>query len=181
MMGNQGHVRIGNPEREEALALLSKQFSNGRLTTEEFSQRCAAVGAAVNRGDLQAVLAGLPGGTTLAREESLAEAIERRVGDANRAAVDKANEQAAWQRVQVSAADELAAKLIELAAYRCSARAQSTGLPARRSRAGFFLQARPRMVSRMAGRACAGSATPGCCFPEQDTDAVVLLPDCWCS
>lgn len=112
------HVRIGTPEREEALALLNMGFSEGRLNPAEFSKRCAAVGAAVNRGQLQAVLADLPGGVAaVARQESLDEAVERRLAEANRIDVASANSQATNQQVMISAADDLAARLMELAQY----------------------------------------------------------------
>ncbi len=53
-------VRIGTAEREDALQLLSKQFSEGRLTPEEFSERSAAVSAAITRADLEPIFADLP-------------------------------------------------------------------------------------------------------------------------
>lgn len=56
---NEG-VRIGNAEREEAMELLSRQFSEGRLNPDEFSERSAAVAAAVTRADLEPIFADLP-------------------------------------------------------------------------------------------------------------------------
>ncbi|MGY4710224.1 DUF1707 SHOCT-like domain-containing protein [Mycolicibacterium sp. CBM1] len=53
-------VRIGTAEREEAMQLLSKQFSEGRLNPDEFSERSAAVSAAVTRADLDPIFADLP-------------------------------------------------------------------------------------------------------------------------
>lgn len=53
-------VRIGTAEREEAQALLGRQFSEGRLNPDEFSQRSAAVAAAVTRADLTPIFADLP-------------------------------------------------------------------------------------------------------------------------
>jgi hypothetical protein len=53
-------VRIGTTEREEAQALLSRQFSEGRLNPDEFSERSAAVAAAVTRADLAPIFADLP-------------------------------------------------------------------------------------------------------------------------
>ncbi|WP_225933649.1 DUF1707 SHOCT-like domain-containing protein [Mycolicibacterium pallens] len=53
-------VRIGTAEREEAHALLSRQFSEGRLNPDEFSERSAAVAAAVTRADLAPIFADLP-------------------------------------------------------------------------------------------------------------------------
>jgi hypothetical protein len=53
-------VRIGTAEREQAMALLSRQFSEGRLNPDEFSERSAAVAAAVTRADLEPVFVDLP-------------------------------------------------------------------------------------------------------------------------
>ncbi|WP_237159545.1 DUF1707 SHOCT-like domain-containing protein [Mycolicibacterium rhodesiae] len=53
-------VRIGTAEREEAQELLSRQFSEGRLNPDEFSERSAAVAAAVTRADLAPIFADLP-------------------------------------------------------------------------------------------------------------------------
>lgn len=53
-------VRIGTAEREEAMELLSRQFSEGRLNPDEFSERSAAVAAAVTRADLEPIFADLP-------------------------------------------------------------------------------------------------------------------------
>lgn len=53
-------VRIGTAEREDAMQLLSRQFSEGRLTPDEFSERCATVSAALTRADLEPVFADLP-------------------------------------------------------------------------------------------------------------------------
>jgi len=53
-------VRIGTAEREEAMALLSRQFSEGRLNPDEFSERSAAVAAAMTRADLEPLFADLP-------------------------------------------------------------------------------------------------------------------------
>jgi hypothetical protein len=53
-------VRIGTAEREEAMTLLSRQFSEGRLNPDEFSERSAAVSAAVTRADLEPIFADLP-------------------------------------------------------------------------------------------------------------------------
>ena len=53
-------VRIGTAEREQAQALLSRQFAEGRLNPDEFSDRSAAIGAAVTRADLEPLFADLP-------------------------------------------------------------------------------------------------------------------------
>lgn len=53
-------LRIADTEREAAIAALSRQFSEGRLTPDEFSERCAAVYAALTRGDLKPIFVDLP-------------------------------------------------------------------------------------------------------------------------
>ena len=53
-------VRIGTSEREEAMALLSRQFSEGRLNPDEFTERSAAIAAAMTRADLEPIFADLP-------------------------------------------------------------------------------------------------------------------------
>lgn len=53
-------MRIGTAEREEAMGLLSRQFSEGRLNPDEFSERSAANAAATTGADLEPVLADLP-------------------------------------------------------------------------------------------------------------------------
>ena len=53
-------VRIGTAEREAAQELLSRQFSEGRLNPDEFSERSAAIAAAVTKADLAPVFADLP-------------------------------------------------------------------------------------------------------------------------
>ncbi len=53
-------VRIGTAEREAAMNLLSRQFSEGRLNPDEFSERSAAISAAVIRADLEPIFADLP-------------------------------------------------------------------------------------------------------------------------
>ncbi|HEY5151841.1 MAG TPA: DUF1707 domain-containing protein [Mycobacterium sp.] len=65
-------VRIGTAEREQAMDLLSKQFSEGRLTPDEFSERSAAIAAAVTWADLEPIFADLP-----AKPDIAASAIER--------------------------------------------------------------------------------------------------------
>lgn len=53
-------IRIGTAEREDAMRLLSRQFSEGRLNPDEFSERSAAISAAITRADLAPVFADLP-------------------------------------------------------------------------------------------------------------------------
>lgn len=115
------NIRIGTNEREAALSFLSAQFSTGRISADEFAQRSAAVGAAVTRGDLDGVLGDLPAPPPITREGSLADAIDQHISEDNRKAADRARwqaaEQAAQQQANLSAANELAGLLIELAAY----------------------------------------------------------------
>jgi Domain of unknown function (DUF1707) len=54
------HIRVGNPERERAIALLNDAFSNGYLEVVEFEDRSQVVYAAKTRGELRAVLEHLP-------------------------------------------------------------------------------------------------------------------------
>ena len=58
--GVSDDVRIGTAERERAMDLLSRQFAEGRLNPDEFSERSAAIAAAVTRADLDPVFADLP-------------------------------------------------------------------------------------------------------------------------
>ena len=60
MSDDAAQVRIGTAEREEAMDLLSRQFSEGRLAPDEFSDRSAAISAAVTRADLEPIFADLP-------------------------------------------------------------------------------------------------------------------------
>ena len=53
-------VRVGNPERERAIALLNSAFSDGYLEIAEFEDRAGAVYRAKTRGDLRVVLEHLP-------------------------------------------------------------------------------------------------------------------------
>ncbi|MBA4024222.1 MAG: hypothetical protein C0482_17850 [Gordonia sp.] len=54
------HIRVGNAERERAIALLNDAFSGGYLEIVEFEDRSEAVYAAKTRGDLRVVLEHLP-------------------------------------------------------------------------------------------------------------------------
>ncbi|WP_207839894.1 DUF1707 SHOCT-like domain-containing protein [Williamsia soli] len=53
-------IRVGNPERERAIALLNDAFSGGYLEIVEFEDRSGAVYAAKTRGDLRVILEHLP-------------------------------------------------------------------------------------------------------------------------
>jgi hypothetical protein len=57
---DSGRLRIGSAEREQAMRLLSRQFSEGRLDVDEFSGRSAQISAAVTRADLEPIFADLP-------------------------------------------------------------------------------------------------------------------------
>ncbi|MET0190128.1 MAG: DUF1707 domain-containing protein [Pseudonocardia sediminis] len=53
--------RIGDAERERTAALLGEHVGDGRLQLAEFEERVGAAYAARTRGDLDAVVADLPG------------------------------------------------------------------------------------------------------------------------
>ncbi|MFF2085965.1 DUF1707 domain-containing protein [Nocardia sp. NPDC058176] len=53
-------LRVGNPERERAIALLNDAFAAGYLEIAEFEERSAVAYSARTRGELRAVLAQLP-------------------------------------------------------------------------------------------------------------------------
>lgn len=53
-------LRVGNPERERAIALLNDAFSAGYLEISEFEQRSAVAYSARTRAELREVLAQLP-------------------------------------------------------------------------------------------------------------------------
>ena len=55
------HLRLGDAEREQASALLREHYAEGRLDTDEYSERLDAVWAARTRADLRPVFADLPG------------------------------------------------------------------------------------------------------------------------
>jgi hypothetical protein len=57
---DSGRLRIGSAEREQAMELLTRQFSEGRLDVDEFSRRSAQISAAVTRADLEPIFADLP-------------------------------------------------------------------------------------------------------------------------
>ena len=58
---NSDFLRLGDAEREQASALLRDHYAEGRLDTEEYSERLDAVWAARTRADLRPVFADLPG------------------------------------------------------------------------------------------------------------------------
>jgi hypothetical protein len=53
-------MRVGDAEREAAVAELREHFASGRLDQEELNERLSAVFAARTRGDLTALFADLP-------------------------------------------------------------------------------------------------------------------------
>lgn len=53
-------TRIGNRERESALAALQEHLTAGRIELDEFDQRSAVVAAARTQGELAPVFADLP-------------------------------------------------------------------------------------------------------------------------
>ena len=54
-------LRIGDADREAAVADLGEHFAQGRLTKEEYDERADAVWSARTRSDLAPVFADLPG------------------------------------------------------------------------------------------------------------------------
>ena len=65
-------IRVGQADRDAAIATLASQFSQDRLSADELRSRSAAASNARTRGDLRAVLEGLPaGGFRLGIEERL--------------------------------------------------------------------------------------------------------------
>ncbi|MDR7301336.1 DUF1707 SHOCT-like domain-containing protein [Haloactinomyces albus] len=54
------HLRIGDPERNQAINLLGEHLSAGRLDVQEFDERCARVASARFRSDLSALFDDLP-------------------------------------------------------------------------------------------------------------------------
>lgn len=54
-------LRIGDAERERAVAALGEHYAVGRLTREEYDERCEAAWAARTGADLRPLFADLPG------------------------------------------------------------------------------------------------------------------------
>ena len=59
-------VRVGDPERMEALDRLTELFTNGYLDVAEFDARTAVAASATRAGDLDALFADVPAGRELA-------------------------------------------------------------------------------------------------------------------
>jgi hypothetical protein len=62
MSGNEGPIRIGDQEREEAVAQLGKHYEAGRLTAEEHQERVGEALQAKTEADLTALFGDLPPG-----------------------------------------------------------------------------------------------------------------------
>ena len=58
----ESEQRVGNTEREAAIAALNEHWQAGRLDPAEHERRTTAAYAAVTRSDLDALFADLPGG-----------------------------------------------------------------------------------------------------------------------
>lgn len=55
-------IRVGDPERSEALDRLGEHFANGYLDVNEFEERTGRAATARTRADLSALFGDLPGG-----------------------------------------------------------------------------------------------------------------------
>ncbi len=60
--GDDPSVRVGNDERQAAIAALGEQWKAGRLDPAEHERRTTAAYSATTRGDLDALFTDLPGG-----------------------------------------------------------------------------------------------------------------------
>lgn len=65
-------LRVSDAEREHVVELLQRAVSQGRLDVQEFSERLDASMAARTRGDLEKLLADLPGALLLDRDDLVA-------------------------------------------------------------------------------------------------------------
>jgi hypothetical protein len=54
------HLRVGDADREQAIAALGEHMSLGRLTVDEYGERASGVAAAKTRGELSEQFADLP-------------------------------------------------------------------------------------------------------------------------
>lgn len=64
-MTDPQQVRVGDAERDAATASLGQQMRDGRLSSDEYSDRSTKAAAAVTRADLDALVADLPVGQRL--------------------------------------------------------------------------------------------------------------------
>ncbi|MEU6131724.1 DUF1707 domain-containing protein [Saccharopolyspora sp. NPDC047091] len=60
MRARERKLRIGDAEREAAIALLGEHLTSGRLDLVEYDERCAEVVAARSGADLDALFSDLP-------------------------------------------------------------------------------------------------------------------------
>jgi hypothetical protein len=111
----QDRTRVGTGEREKAIALLSEHFSAGRLTIEEFSQRCAAAGAAVTRDDLSSIVADLPNASSIVFGARLEQVVAERIHKDEQLARSQATKAELQKRAAAAPAAELEMCLEELA------------------------------------------------------------------
>ncbi|WP_440709140.1 DUF1707 SHOCT-like domain-containing protein [Herbiconiux sp. YIM B11900] len=57
---SQSSLRLSNADRDAAVASLSRAHADGRITTDELSERTASARTAVTRGDLAPLFSDLP-------------------------------------------------------------------------------------------------------------------------
>jgi hypothetical protein len=73
-------LRVGDAERDAALAALGEHFAVGRLTRDEYDERAEAVWTARTRADLAVLFTDLPGGSGSARSAGRVPGGMRRSG-----------------------------------------------------------------------------------------------------
>ncbi|MFW6205450.1 MAG: DUF1707 SHOCT-like domain-containing protein [Actinomycetota bacterium] len=71
-------LRIGDAERDAAVAALGEHYAAGRLTREEFDERAGRATAARFDADLAPLFADLPGGRTAVTQRSQAPVADAR-------------------------------------------------------------------------------------------------------
>lgn len=84
---NSDALRVGDREREQAVAVLHDAVGGGYLDLREFEERSQTVYAAKTRGDLRAALADLPASAALFPPAGSAE-LDRQTGVAETISVD---------------------------------------------------------------------------------------------
>ncbi|PRW62440.1 DUF1707 SHOCT-like domain-containing protein [Actinopolyspora mortivallis] len=60
MAGQGNEFRVGDRDRDRAVALLGEHFSAGRLEVDEFDERCGRAARARYRSEIAALFADLP-------------------------------------------------------------------------------------------------------------------------
>jgi hypothetical protein len=75
----ESEQRVGNAEREAAVAALNEHWQAGRLDPAEHERRTTAAYAAVTRGDLNALFADLPGGDPAAQPLATPAPVQGRI------------------------------------------------------------------------------------------------------